>query len=286
MTRVRRTKIRGGRRFTWGLRNLVSSKKSVEEPIKEHVEVPVEEHIGISLDWDGCGYVLPALFMLMTNKSEEERKYNGLLYVDGDNHEQMIDDTTRKIAQKLVKIILKYLPHYRCVVHMFIGSSRQSHDIDNDLYHIHKQHYQFGTYMYGYWKTLEEVMNKLYPQHNWIFETGSCSDHENALEKPETYVTSKHYGKGFENGLPLNHDFDFSRGSNPQHELNLKDTLNRYHAWRLRSVYGGNHLIFFDDRIEFVESITKIVEPYTYPPDMMINGHYFNSDSNDILKDS
>ena len=46
----------------------------------------------------------------------------------------------------------------------------------------------------------------------------------------------------------------------------------------MHSRYGGNQLIFFDDREEFVESITQKVGIDTYPPNMTIIGHYFNSD--------
>ena len=281
VSRVRRTKRRGGGGggggpLSWfrGTRNQVSSDSSDDESVDE----PVKEHIGISLDWDGCGDVLPALFMLMTNKTKQQREAKAKEFAYGERENVIISQYTIKSAKKLVETILSYLPRDPCVVHMFIGSNRQSYDIDNDIAMYHTRVNKFGTYMYGYWKTLEEVMNNLYKPHNWIFETGSCSDHETAPTNPQNILDTIHmyYGSGFEKGLPLNHDFNVSKGSNLKDELNLKDSLNRYHAWILHSVYRGNRLIFFDDKIKFVDGLTKTVGIHTYPPNMTIIGHHFD----------
>ena len=56
-------------------------------------------------------------------------------------------------------------------------------------------------------------------------------------------------------------------------EKDLKDTLNCYHAKKLK-LRGGNTLVFFDDHKRFIDNLTMIKN---YPKGMTIIGHLFDA---------
>ena len=224
------------------------------------------QHVGFSIDWDGCGHVLPAL--LMPDIDAVTRHIRGMFARDAYNSSSI------QACNEMVQTILSHLPPGPCTVHIFIGSNRQSPRIDQRMFDSHANR-GFGTLMFPYWDDIVEALNKRYPEHRWIFELGSCSDSPNALEDPQSVVGTTDYGSGWKQNKPLLHAFDVSMGSRKADDKDLKDKLNRYHAWRLFHL-GGKKLVFLDDKHEYTYILTRVGG---YPPGMTIIGQWFDSDS-------
>lgn len=256
------------------IHQFTTSNSAVEEEslvaVDTHTDVS-KEHIGISIDWDGCGDILAELL----------DKKAATKHISGNNLEDAYKKKRKRIeaCTRLMTTIMEYLPPDHCVVHIFIGSNRQSHYIDRMLFDYSKSNER--TLMFPYWDPIVKAMNTdtRYSLHQWVFEPGSCSDDILALENPKEIVKTNLYGSGWINRNKLYHEFNNTLGSTGGYDIDLKDKLNRYHAWKLYSSFNGKKLIFFDDRKELIENLTKIGD---YPQDMTIIGQRF--DYHDFIK--
>lgn len=261
--------------------------------------------IGISLDWDGCGYVLLSLLdpqafahlersgaVIVNRAVMRDAKATQPLYAENLMYNKRCQEVATQLVVELTQSVKAALGGSdQATVLLFVGSNRQSISFDKS---VGRPDHHTKTHALQCFPDVAACLQKCFQDDigreiSVEFKDGLLSDDPlassaNSKEDFTRLCNAATYGSGIrDDRRVVKHPWLLEQRSK-ELEKDMKMRLNLYHMWKLHTEADGasTTFVFVDDRPEFTDNLVQhakeSVAGYAFPPNMTIETIAFDAD--------